>query len=301
MGNSQSSPDSPASRARSPPDVHSALPAASATAARQRNQSPSSTSASRTHTPHRSLRYKKRSLELPDLAPRQLTPVNSHLNSPNASPHGPHRRPKASSPIPIPVPGPVPVGTAGNVGQSPYARPSQLPSTTQMADVLPQQPSTHIPIYPPHHRQRASYARSQYPSTRSFLGREVQANGNGNGNGQPPQSPAVHIDHDEPLVDDPASPFVAETIRSTIPVGLVKLPPDESSSTPQPRKTIDEPREPVPFQIAWHGGGKSVFLARAGDANWKGRLPMEKECVFHSSLVVPSCHIRPIVSPSLTS
>lgn len=269
MGNSQSQAqtDSAPSRALSPLDQHSALPAAAATASRQRNQSPSSSSASRTHTPHRSLRYKKRSLELPDLAPRPLTPVSSHLASPSASPHGQHRRPKGSAPIPIPVPGPV--DAASNVGQSPYARPLQLPSTTQMADVLP---STHIPIYSPHNRQRASYLRSQYPSTRSFLNREVQPNGH-------PQIPSVHMDHDEQLVDDPSSPFVAETIRSTIPVGLVKPSPEEST-TPQPRKTTDEPREPVPFQIAWHGGGKSVFLARAGDANWKGRLPMEKECVL---------------------
>ncbi|TFY66444.1 hypothetical protein EVG20_g4653, partial [Dentipellis fragilis] len=49
---------------------------------------------------HRSLRTKKKSLELPDLASLTLTPAHS----PNASPHGPYRRPKASSPIPIPIP-----------------------------------------------------------------------------------------------------------------------------------------------------------------------------------------------------
>jgi len=36
-------------------------------------------------------------------------------------------------------------------------------------------------------------------------------------------------------------------------------------------------REDVPMKIYWRGGGKNVTLIRAGDDNWKGRQPMEKE------------------------
>jgi len=34
----------------------------------------------------------------------------------------------------------------------------------------------------------------------------------------------------------------------------------------------------------WRGGGKQVFLLRASDDNWKGRLLMEHECVAQLSL-----------------
>jgi hypothetical protein len=66
-------------------------------------------------------------------------------------------------------------------------------------------------------------------------------------------------------------------IRSTIPLGLARAdvpqPPARNRLSP-----IDEPAHPVDKKISWRGGGKSVFLARAGDANWKGRQLMERRC-----------------------
>ncbi|EKM51912.1 carbohydrate-binding module family 48 protein [Phanerochaete carnosa HHB-10118-sp] len=68
----------------------------------RRTQSPSSRGGSpvpSSNRVHKSLRSKKKSLELPDLASLALTPATS----PGASPHAGYRRPRASSPIPIPV------------------------------------------------------------------------------------------------------------------------------------------------------------------------------------------------------
>ncbi|KAI0269953.1 5'-AMP-activated protein kinase beta subunit, interation domain-containing protein [Gloeopeniophorella convolvens] len=215
--------------------------------------------ASQTAPPvHKSLRTKKRSLELPDLASLSLTPASSHLNSPNHSPRPHFRRPKASSPIPIPSQSPA---TNGADHYQSHPRPNQLPSTTQMPDVLvQQQPSTHIPVFPPSQRHRST----PNASTRSFT--------------RPSQ--ATHLQPIRDVEPDPrpetkSLSFFPETITSTIPIGLPQ------AAAPQPVKStrlspIDEPPHPVDTRISWHGGGKNVALARAGDANWKGRRLMTR-------------------------
>ncbi|KAH9931650.1 5'-AMP-activated protein kinase beta subunit, interation domain-containing protein [Epithele typhae] len=88
MGNTSSNPTSPHARVDSPARTVSSP-----------RGSPSPASASR--RVHHSLRYKKKSLELPDLASLTLTPAASPAS---VSPHPAHRRPRASSPIPIPTP-----------------------------------------------------------------------------------------------------------------------------------------------------------------------------------------------------
>jgi hypothetical protein len=246
------------------------------------------------HPVHRSLRTKKKSLELPDLASLSLTPAPSHLNSPNHSPRPHYRRQKASSPIPIPAHSQAPNG-ADHHYQS-HARPTQLPSTTQMPDVLVQhQPPTHIPVFPPSQRLRSTQSTS-----RSFS--------------RPSQ--ATHL---QPINDvDPAreqeakvAPFVPETITSTIPLGLtqadVPQPPTRARLSP-----IDEPSPPVDVTISWHGGGKSVLLARAGDANWKGRQVMTRRCVLYhpfrfffpplvcSNITLTTVHPNPTLSSPLS-
>ncbi|KAH9169015.1 5'-AMP-activated protein kinase beta subunit, interation domain-containing protein [Lactarius sanguifluus] len=202
---------------------------------------------------HRSLRTKKRSLELPDLASLSLTPAPSHLNSPNHSPRPHYRRPKASSPIPIPSQSPATNG-ADHYHQS-HPRP-QLPSTTQMPD---------------RHRSTPN------ASTRSFS-RPSQAN------------------HLQPIrdIEPPPGPdtkvvsFFPETIRSTIPLGLAQ------ADIPQPPTRNHK-------KISWRGGGKTVFLARAGDANWKGRQLMERSAsepetfTMTISLLPGTHHIKFIV------
>ena len=89
MGNTSSNPQTPNPRVNSPAPriAHSPV----------RHTSPNPSSAS--HRVHRSLRSKKKSLELPDLASLTLT-----SSSPaSTSPHPSQRRPRASSPIPIPT------------------------------------------------------------------------------------------------------------------------------------------------------------------------------------------------------
>ena len=212
------------------------------------------------HPPvHRSLRTKKRSLELPDLASLSLSPAPSHLNSPNHSPRPHYRRPKASSPIPIPSQSPATNGTDHHYQSHP--RPNQLPSTTQMPDVLVQQ-QPHIPVFPPAQRHRST----PNASTKSFIRPSQATHLQPIRDTEPPHEP------DTKLVT-----FFPETIRSTIPLGLARAdipqPPTRNRLSP-----IDEPPHPVDTKISWRGGGKTVFLARAGDANWKGRQLMERRC-----------------------
>lgn len=87
--------------------------------------------------------------------------------------------------------------------------------------------------------------------------------------------------------------FVPEIVHSTIPVALAKAQlqlireaggGDNEYGQQEdlsPRNVSGEERiEPMAVKIAWHGGGKIVILARAGDDDWKGRVPMEREYVY---------------------
>jgi len=65
--------------------------------------------------------------------------------------------------------------------------------------------------------------------------------------------------------------FVAARQLSDRPMGISTW--DHARLSP-----IDEPPHPVDVKISWRGIGKTktVFLARAGDAGWKGRQAMER-------------------------
>ncbi|CAL1712977.1 unnamed protein product [Somion occarium] len=172
---------------------------------------------------HKSLRQKKKSLELPDLASLTLTPASSPQS---VSPHNAYRRPRASSPIPIPV--------SANPQPQTFRPQNNLPS------------AAHLPFNNQHGGNRSrhkSYLSSAYPSTHSFV------------SGSPP----------EPVPEEPPAhsiEYVPEVVHSTLPV-LLKA--DDDASKP----------EPITVLIKWRGGGKTVFLARAGDDNWNGRTPMD--------------------------
>lgn len=164
---------------------------------------------------HRSLRTKKKSLELPDLASLTLTAQDP--------------RAKASSPIPIPA-GAQPIGAGG------HTRTVALPSTSELYRAP--RASRHAPTPPPPAPPAVAVT-------------------------QPPPAPSQdpngrHVDDDEP--------FEEETVRSTLPIGLL---PDH-----RPARQVT-----VPTTIEWHGGGRVVLLTRAGDQNWKGRRPMDRVCV----------------------
>ncbi|RDB14544.1 hypothetical protein Hypma_016349 [Hypsizygus marmoreus] len=188
--------------------------------------------------PHPSLRTKKKSLELPDLASLSLSSSRGRQ----------HSNPPKSASIPIPVHNHNLTAIPGEAGRT--RAPITLPSTTDVliADHTP--PSTHQRLpYPPPSRAAAHtrsariqelYNQSQAPS-------------------HPPPGPA------------PPPPFVQETVHSSIPIALGKAVRDTSNAL------HDGPPILVPVKITWRGGGKSVYLARAGDDDWKGRLLMDRE------------------------
>ncbi|KAH9847910.1 hypothetical protein C2E23DRAFT_740727 [Lenzites betulinus] len=109
MGNTSSNPNAANARLESPSRNISS---------RGGSPNPSNTS----HRVHRSLRHKKKSLELPDLASLTLTPASSSPAS--VSPHPAHRRPRASSPIPIP--------TSANPPQQTFRPQNNLPSAARI-------------------------------------------------------------------------------------------------------------------------------------------------------------------------
>ena len=253
--------------------------------------------------PHRSLRTKKKSLELPDLALLSLTPGQSQQASANSSPY---RRPlRAASPIPIPIPvsNNGTINNASNTGTSPRGRQPNVKvnlaretNTSNFSSdlLLEQPPSTHIPV--PHHHPRNRnnpYFRGaplQYNSTHSFASR-----------GQAIAQPRMQELYAESQIEVSMHPdrqeFIQETVHSTIPLALHKAEEELAAATtstlaelgqPASNRPSDDSKEPVNVKITWHGRGKSVVLARAGDNNWKGRQQMESECVYRDRSTRPS-------------
>lgn len=95
----------------------------------------------------------------------------------------------------------------------------------------------------------------------------------------------AHSHHRPPTPPSP-TPFVKEVVRSSIPIGLLTgadaKPEGEDEEEPAAPARSEDPSEPVAVKITWRGGGKNVVLARAGDDDWNGRQPMEREFVFYS-------------------
>lgn len=269
-----------------------------------RKQAQSHSPSPNPNQPHRSLRTKKKSLELPDLALLSLTPPPSYQNSANSSPLSSHRRqPRTTSPIPIPIPvsNNGTINNASNTGTSPRGRQPNVKvnlaretNTSNFSSdlLLEQPPSTHIPV--PHHQHHSRNRGSpffrgaplQYNSTHSFTSR-----------GQAGVQPRIQEIYAESQFEVSAQPdrqeFVQETVYSTIPLALHKAEEELAAATTNGLDELgmsasnhpaDEPKEPVNVKITWNGGGKSVVLARAGDDNWKGRQQMEPECVLLRSI-----------------
>ncbi|KAG1852009.1 5'-AMP-activated protein kinase beta subunit, interation domain-containing protein [Suillus tomentosus] len=258
-----------------------------------RRQAPSHSPSPNPHQPHRSLRTKKKSLELPDLASLSLTPAASYHNSGNSSPLSPYRRPlRTTSPIPIPNPAfnNGTMNNASNTGTSPRGRRPDLKTANRVTDtgnysaelLLDHPPSTHIPV---HHNPRARGnfrgAPLQYNSTHSFPVRGQSAQ---------PRMQELYAESEIEASEQPdPSGFIQETVHSTIPLALHKAEEEMAKSANadtdgdngqlmnRPDKSHEEPKEPVSVKITWNGGGKSVVLVRAGDDDWKGRLPMEPD------------------------
>ncbi|PIL22413.1 hypothetical protein GSI_15101 [Ganoderma sinense ZZ0214-1] len=189
MGNTSSNPQSAHARLDSPArsSHHSPI----------RGGSPNPSSAS--HRVHRSLRHKKKSLELPDLASLTLTPASSMPASVSVSPHPAHRRPRASSPIPIPA--------SANLPPQTFRPQNNMPSAARidrMGDG----------------RSRYKHSLSAFASTRSFQSTVAAQD-------SPPRSEA-------PL----RAEFVPEVVHSTIPIALMKAEEDGHKLEPVNTKIV---------------------------------------------------------------
>lgn len=91
-------------------------------------------------------------------------------------------------------------------------------------------------------------------------------------------------------------------VHSTIPMGLgTKAALPVLASEPSAGSLAVPADELTPTTITWHGGGKTVLLARAGDDKWQGRTIMDQDPdapeVFHTTiyLSVGTHHIRFLV------
>jgi hypothetical protein len=193
------------------------------------------------------------------------------------------------------------MNNASNTGTSPRGRqPNVKPNIAREIDtsnysaelLLDQPPSTHIPVNHHHQRPRGNpYFRGaplQYNSTHSFASR-----------GQAATQPRMQELFAESQMESDPQEFVEETVHSTIPLALHRAEEEFAATTTddidengqpipnRPTPSFDEPKESMNVKITWHGGGKSVVLARAGDDNWKGRQPMESEYVYVA--LIPSC------------
>ncbi|CAA7262886.1 unnamed protein product [Cyclocybe aegerita] len=273
MGNSASNANNPN---RGP-----ALPPSSSVSNRTTSASPGP------GNPHRSMRTKKKSLELPDLA-------NLSITHQHAAARGRPAVPAKTASIPIPT---QPQGPFNHYREA-QAEPSPDPRTSRNLDSASDvylagqviEPSTHQPFPPvsravhyhnasaggaPRGRQQPmSNARHQAQVTRL-----QELYDRSHTPAAPPSSPATSADSSVRPGGSQRPGFVAETVRSSIPIALgkaAKLAEEAAASTAGPMKE-DLLADPVPVKIVWKGGGRDVVLARAGDNEWKGRQPMERE------------------------
>ncbi|KAL5501478.1 GAL83 [Sanghuangporus vaninii] len=263
-----------------------------------RGQSSDSAQNNQKRLPHRSLRTKKKSLELPDLA-LALTPAAQGAPTVPGTTHGvsgPYRRPQASSPIAIPARAGSGAGQTAPSRQSLEARLREIPSaaTNVTYQNMPAMAEVIVQAEAPRGRGNPHIrgAPLQYSSTHSFAG---------TGRGQTTVPSFVLRSH-------PYGGFVPEDVHSSIPLALPQAETgaeeeaervEEKAKNASHRQSTDE-KQPAQVRIVWRGGGKSVFLMRAGDNNWKGRQAMEydestKQWTTWVSLSPGTHHIRFLV------
>lgn len=215
--------------------------------------------------PHPSMRTKKKSLELPDFNRSSMTAAPTR---------GRQKTPPKSQAINIPKP---------TTDAPPVRRPQNNFSSSELIV-----PATHLP-FPPN--QRAHASASSYGGGRGHRSR-----------GGPQPMPSIYQDppseqpyhHQRPPTPPSPTPFVKEVVNSSIPIGLltdIDAKPEEEEEEPILPTRVDDSTlgEPIPVKITWRGGGKVVVLARAGDDDWNGRQPMERESVSTYPLLLLIC------------
>ncbi|KAF9262156.1 hypothetical protein L218DRAFT_929768 [Marasmius fiardii PR-910] len=267
------------------------------------------------HHVHRSLRAKKKSLELPDLAPLSLNPYQP-------------TNPTNNRPSPILFPKTHPISIPGQQEPSPRHR-----SVNVVDFYQPPQPQSAQPTYrDPISVQKTSHQQSvqptvPHPSPASFLQPSItptsglptpyastassrESSRSPGRDYTPISTPAQSSFHDHvgdiTITDEPdsvaeSSQFNPLIVHSSIPLGIFKaegdavsplsLPPvpatvDLISSTQSgPYVDVDKGREnsdggdpeEIMVKVSWHGGGNEVFLARQGDEKYMNKMKMERD------------------------
>ncbi|ESK96183.1 snf1 kinase complex beta-subunit [Moniliophthora roreri MCA 2997] len=207
--------------------------------------------------PHRSLRVKKKSLELPDLAPLSLNPYQNH------QPTAPYR----SNPLPIP-----PQARQGSIfwneGQPVDPDYRNRPRRSNNSSRQPSAQSSVISSQQTHSRP-PSYRTQESPSTAQpfastledeLVREERSEDGNLVASGQY-----------NPLATRTSIP-AKTTISPAVSGELVEK---EILAEKKERESLDG--DEVMVKISWRGGGMNIFLARQGDDEWRGRRRMERE------------------------
>ncbi|KAH6893693.1 5'-AMP-activated protein kinase beta subunit, interation domain-containing protein [Coprinopsis sp. MPI-PUGE-AT-0042] len=205
--------------------------------------------------PHRSLKTKKKSLELPDLASLALTSTSSNRPSQPKTPN-------------IPIPGlpankATPATAAKKKTENAKDTRGRAPSTTfSTSDLLAQQTLNNVQFPPratPYYHAPPSQSHQQQQQVVQQQ-RRIQELYN--------QSNVPVVSYNQGHYHEQGFNPNTEVVRSSIPVAL-----DPQAKALNAAGFL----KPVSTKIVWRGGGWNVVLARAGDDEWRGRRVMERE------------------------
>lgn len=253
--------------------------------------------------PHRSLRTKKKSLELPDFVSLTFSPSTLSARG-RQKPHPP----AAAIPIPAPPNARNPFSHYSEVRgiqpqrQRPRNNFSSTVSVSHLHDEFEDEVVLDTPAvaFPPPSRaqqreqqqqQREQQQRQQQQQRSASKQRGRQPTMNSRQQAQVARIQELYdhsLDPHHPAAP-PSSPtsaprptYVREIVRSSIPVVLGAAANQAEAQEHNTLSPIQEDlsADPVPVTIVWKGGGAEVILARAGDDDWKGRQPMEREYVY---------------------
>lgn len=267
------------------------------------------------HHVHRSLRTKKKSLELPDLAPLSLNPYQ-----PTTSTSGRPSPTSLTKTPPISIPGQQETNRYRSVNVVDFYQPPQPQSA---------QPTYRDPTSPHKNGHQQSVQPTAphvpYPSPSSFLQASITPTpglptpyafaDSSRESSRSPGSDSSSIatpgrssfdDHTgdititaepENIVD--SSQFNPFTVNSSIPLGILKIeedvipplslptipiipdfigsPQSEPDVTKRRRSSDGGDPEEIMVKVTWNGGGNEVFLARQGDEKYMNRVKMERE------------------------
>ncbi|KXN86447.1 SNF1 protein kinase subunit beta-2 [Leucoagaricus sp. SymC.cos] len=214
--------------------------------------------------PHSSMRTKKKSLELPG-----FNRTNLSMTAASTSPRGRQKTPPPTQAINIPKTG---------TDATPARRPNNNFSSSELIV-----PATHLPFPPTQAGQRSG---SGYETGTGQGGQRSKARPQRMqqiGPVPPPDQVHQHHYQDEPATPPSPAAFQREVVNSSIPIGLLLETDERKSEEEEEEPTVplrvDDSTlvEPIAVPITWRGGGRDVVLARAGDDDWNGRLPMERE------------------------